>query len=128
MAKTEQSEQKMSGVKSGGKVVQVANAAARQTMEKIDAAGNVEQLIKIVGNETAAIASELEILRSKLITYDPNATAELDRLEKAHRAAERGDSSGIVSSLRGAGRWVVDLAKDAGASIVAEIIEKQMGW
>jgi D-arabinose 1-dehydrogenase-like Zn-dependent alcohol dehydrogenase len=124
MAKSRQS---MRGVKSGGSIIQKSNADTVQLMNKINAAGNVQQLIELIGSHTETIAAELETLRLRLRQSDPSATADLERLNKAHEAAMRGDSSGIVSSLCGVGKWVISFAREAGTSIIADMIEKQLG-
>jgi len=111
-----------------GKVVQKSNVAVDQTMSRIDAAGDVEQLIEVVKEiDPKELVAELAKLHEELKTYDPSATVELERVKNAESAAQRGDSSGIVSSLKGAARWVLDFSQKIGATIIAKIIEKQMG-
>jgi hypothetical protein len=123
------SKQTMENIKSaGGKVEQRSNVAVEQLMRNIDASGDVRQLIDIAATNLDVIAAELVKLRAELQRYDPGATAELSRLEKAEAAARAGDSSGVVESLKGAARWVVDFATKVGTSVVAKIIEKQMGF
>ena len=121
------SKQSMENVKAGGKVLQSSNVDTDQAMKDIDAAGDVEQLIAVVGSKTAAISAELTRLHEKLGRYDPNATAELQRVKNAEEAAKLGDGAGVVASLKGVARWVLDFAKEVGTSLVAKIIEKQMG-
>jgi hypothetical protein len=123
------SSQKMRGVKSGGKVLQKANVPTEQEMDEIDATGDVEQLIEVAGKiDPKKMEAELTKLHEELKKHDPNATAELQRVGNAEAAAKRGDSSGAASSLTGAGQMVLNLAKELGTSIVAKIIEKQMGF
>jgi hypothetical protein len=120
--------QRMENVKAGGKVLQSSNIDADQAMKDIDAAGDVEQLIAVVGSETAAISAELTKFHAELEKYDPSATAELQRVKNAEEAAQLGDNAGVVASLKGTARWVLDFAQKVGTSLVAKIIEKQMGW
>jgi hypothetical protein len=107
-------------------VLQSSNVETDQTMDIIDAVGNVEQLIAVVGNDTAAISAELTKLHAELQKYDPNATTELQKVKNAEEAAKCGDGAGIVSSLKGVARWVLDFAKEVGTSVVAKIVEKQL--
>lgn len=120
-------QQRMERVKSGRDVVQSSNVATDQTMADIEAAGDVQQLIAAIGNDTETISAELRKLHAELVKYDPNATAELQSVKNAEEAARHGDSAGIVLSLKGVARWVVDFAKKLGISVVAKIIEKQIG-
>jgi hypothetical protein len=121
------SKQTMQDVKSGGKVRQISNVEIQQVMEKIEAVGDIEQLIEVVEAEIPPIAAELTRLHAELAEYDPKAIAELQRVKNAEDAAKRGDSSGVVANLRGIARWVGDFATKIGTSLVAKIIEKQLG-
>lgn len=119
--------QVMRGVKSGGEVVQYANVDVHQTMDDIDAAGDVEQLIAIVQSDTKGIAVELSKLHAKVQEYDASKTEDIQRLKDAEEAAKRGDGTGIVSNLKKVGAWVVDFAKETGTSVAAKVIEKALG-
>jgi hypothetical protein len=48
-------------------------------------------------------------------------------LKNAEEAAKRGDTAGVVASLNGVSKWVLGFAGDIGTSLVAKVIEKQMG-
>lgn len=118
----------MQDVTSGGKVTQKSNSPADQTMSKIDAAGDVQQLIEVIKEtDPQLLKAELSKLYEGLKKYNSNATSELQRVKNAKSAAERGDSSGVASSLKGTARWVLDFAEKIGSSVIAKIIEKQMG-
>jgi hypothetical protein len=119
--------QSMRNVKAGRDARQKSDIAIEQTMDAVEAIGDVEQLITVVDTQKAAISSELVKLRTELTKYDPNATTELERLKKAEDAAKRGDSAGVVANLKGIARWVLDFSKEVGTTLVAKIIEKQMG-
>jgi len=108
--------------------VQLSKGQAKQLMSNIDAAGDARQMIDIVHANLGAIEAELTKLRSEMQHASPGATAELKRLEKAEVAARKGDSSGAVENLKGAAKWVVDSATKVGTSVVAKLIEKQMGF
>jgi hypothetical protein len=120
------SRQSMDGV-TGRNISQRSNVETEQKMQQVEASGDVEQLIQIATSHMEAIAIELRELIAKLQAYDPNATAEIDRLKRAEAAAQAGDTHAVVSSLKGAARWVIDFASKVGTSLVAKILEKQMG-
>ena len=121
------SKQTMENVKSGGAVEQQSSAAADQTMRKIDAAGDVHQIIEITSANMKTIEDELTKLRSALEKYDPNATTELARIKSAEKAAKEGNGAGVVEALRDTAKWVLDFATKIGTSVIAKIIEKQIG-
>jgi flagellar motility protein MotE (MotC chaperone) len=119
--------QRMSDVKSGATVRQQSNISVDQVLERIDAVGDVEQLIEVATSNLDAAAKQLAKLRAEIQKYDPKATAELDRLAAAETAAKSGDGAGVIANLKGLGKWVSDFASKIGAAIVARLIEKQMG-
>ena len=119
-------EQGMTGVKSGGTVEQRSATPVRQTMDTIDAAGDVRQIIESAG--PGALAAELTKVLGALKAYDPAATAVADKLTAAATAAQAGDAAGAAGHLRGIGKWVGELATKVGASLVAHVIEKQAGF
>jgi hypothetical protein len=119
--------QSMTGVRFGGKVEQRAGVSAIQTMDDIDASGDVQQIIDASGGNLDAIAAQLAILIPKIKDYAPNATREVESLQKAEAAARSGQTAEMLAALRGAGKWVIRLARDVGAELVAKLIEKQIG-
>jgi hypothetical protein len=121
------SKQSMEDVKAGGSVKQQSNVETEQVMRRIEAVGDVQQLIEFATSNLAALAAELKNLIPQVRAYAPNAVAEIDRLKQAETAANAGDSQGFVSSVKGIARWVGDFAAKVGASLVAKILEKQMG-
>jgi ParB-like chromosome segregation protein Spo0J len=120
--------QTMENVRAGGRVEQRSSISTDQLMRGIDAAGDVRQLVEAAGTDLKVIADELAKLRTELHRYDPSAATVLERLERAEAAARSDDSEGVLMSLLGMGRWVLDFATKIGASVVARIIEKQMGF
>jgi hypothetical protein len=122
------SKQSMEDVKAGGSVKQQSNVETEQVMRRIEAVGDVQQLIEVATSNLAALAAELKDLIPQLNAYDPNALAEIGRLKRAEAAANAGDSHGFVGSLKGTARWVGDFATKVGASLVARVLEKQMGF
>jgi hypothetical protein len=119
--------QYMKDIKAGGDVKQKSDIPAEQFMEQIEAVGNVVQLLEVVTRNLDTVRSELKELLSKLEAYDPNAAAELDRLRNAVVAAEAGQSQQMLAALKGTARWVADFATKVGTSVVAKILEKQIG-
>jgi hypothetical protein len=119
------SSQTMESVFSGGHVRQASDAPANQTMKDVAAIGDVEQIINEGGLDT--IAAELQKLQTELAKYDPNATTEIARLKAAESAARQGDKVGVAENLKGAARWVLDFATKVGTTVIAKIIETQLG-
>jgi hypothetical protein len=120
-------EQTIKKVKSRGSVSQRSTARISQTMDDVDAEGDVQQIIEEAARDPAIVAEQVKKLRDAVHAFDPNAAVELARLDAAEEAARRGDSSGAIASLEGLGRWVVKIATDIGAATVAKLIEKQVG-
>ena len=55
------------------------------------------------------------------------AAAELDQLEEAESAARAGETSRVLDYLKGAGSGVIEFASKVGTSVVAKLVEKQVG-
>jgi hypothetical protein len=77
--------------------------------------------------DAGALASELAkaIAEAKPTTADNY--AEVAALAKAKEAAEKGDKPGVLSALKAAGQWTLDLAQKVGALVLTEIVKKQIG-
>jgi hypothetical protein len=65
--------------------------------------------------------------RSALEKYDPNATTELGRVKRTEKAAKENNGAGLVEALKDTAKWVLDFATKIGTSVIAKIIEKQIG-
>jgi hypothetical protein len=112
----------MENVLAGGDISQVAQVPAEQIMRKVTATKGIEQLV-VLKDE---IDSVLEEARRKGGS-DPGREADLKRLEAARVAAEKGDGEGIADALKGATKWIWEVAKEVGASVTAKLIEHQLG-
>jgi hypothetical protein len=51
----------------------------------------------------------------------------VQKVREAKEDAKKGDRSGVVSKLRAAGEWIGQIAKELGASVIAKVIEGQLG-
>jgi hypothetical protein len=76
-----------------------------------------------------ALAKELEQISEYLAADagDPEKEEDISTIVLAKNAAQRGDKVKALERLSSVGKWVVDAATQVGASLVAAIIQKQMG-
>lgn len=51
----------------------------------------------------------------------------LSHVKAAEEAAQKNDTGGVLSKLKGAGSWVLEVAKSVGAEVIAKVIEGQIG-
>ena len=56
-----------------------------------------------------------------------NKAADVAMVEKAEQQASQGDAAGALATLKKAGAWVFDVARDIGVNIAAAIIRQQSG-
>jgi hypothetical protein len=101
-----------SGEVRAGDVVQSASGT-RQEMN-FDLPKLTDDLAKTIGAAKASAESSAQF-------------AELASLSKAHESASAGDKGGVISALKGVGHWTLELAQKAGASVLAELVKKQLG-
>jgi hypothetical protein len=75
------------------------------------------------------LAKELEQLSDYLATDagDPEKEEDISTIVLARNAAQRGDKVKALERLSSVGKWVIDAATQVSASLVAAIIQKQMG-
>ena len=75
------------------------------------------------------LAQELERLRSEASKRATSAdqVAAATELAAAEDCAKNGDRSGVLQALKGAGNWVLGIAKDIGTEVAAKVIEHQIG-
>jgi hypothetical protein len=75
------------------------------------------------------LGSELTKLKQELISKAtlPEHYIAIGEVANAEEATKSKDGNKVVKSLLTAGKWVLDAATDIGTSVVAEIINKQMG-
>jgi hypothetical protein len=57
----------------------------------------------------------------------PEQKQAVERVTEARVAAEKGNRAGIVAKLKSAGGWIGEIAKELGSSVIAKIIEGQLG-
>jgi hypothetical protein len=76
-----------------------------------------------------ALAKELEQLSEYLAAdaRDPEKEEDIATVVLAKKAAQRGDKGKALELLSSGGKWMIDAATQVGASLVAAIIQKQMG-
>lgn len=76
-----------------------------------------------------ALARELEKLSEYLAADagDPEKEEDIATIVLAKNAAQRGDKGKALERLSSVGRWVIDAATQVSATLVAAIIQKQMG-
>jgi hypothetical protein len=73
--------------------------------------------------ELRELSKQLDELRLKMKDVDKdNRDIEIGAVAAAVRAAEKGDRSGMMASLRTAGNWAYELAKELGVKLAAETI------
>jgi hypothetical protein len=114
--------QLMSNILAGRDISQIAEVPAQQVMRDVRAANDVKQLI-VLKDEMDAV---LEKAREKAGS-EPDRQADVRRLEAARVAAGKGDGEGIAAALKGATRWLWEVAKEVGAAVTAKLIESQLG-
>jgi hypothetical protein len=76
-----------------------------------------------------ALAEELARLRpeARKKASDPEHDDAIAALGKAEAAAKQGDAAGALSWLKGAGNWAAKVATEFSATLVAKLIERQIG-
>jgi hypothetical protein len=77
----------------------------------------------------ARLSEELDQLRQLLVTKAslPEHYKAIGEVAEAETAAKGKDGNKVLSSLKAAGKWVLDAAKDVGTDVLAEVIKKSMG-
>jgi len=112
----------MKNVLAGGDISQVAQVPADQVMRNVTAANSVKQLV-VLRDEMDGVLEEAR----KKAGSDPAHEADINRLKSARAAADKGDGVGIAVALKGATRWLWEVAKEVGAAVTAKLIEHQLG-
>ncbi|MGA7953722.1 MAG: hypothetical protein WCA07_09410, partial [Gloeobacterales cyanobacterium] len=81
-----------------------------------------------VGNQTdlKALAKELTKLREYLAEHDTS-DEHLALITKAESTAKKGDETSVRERLLKAGAWTLELAKEAGAPVLAAFLQRQLG-
>jgi hypothetical protein len=78
--------------------------------------------------ELAQLATELEQLRVALLSRAKTAeeTLAAGKVAEAQIAAKDADSNKVVAALKSAGKFALDVAKDIGVSVAAEVIKRAL--
>jgi uncharacterized protein YjbI with pentapeptide repeats len=86
--------------------------------------GNIEKAM-----ELSALAGELTTLREAMSREAAVAGhyIALGEVAKAEEAAKAKDSSKVAESLKGAGKWALDVATKIGTSLASEALKESMG-
>jgi hypothetical protein len=85
--------------------------------------GNIEKSIDL-----SELAGELATLRQamKSEATEPAHDAAVGKVAEAEAAAQAKDSSKVAESLKGAGKWALDVATKIGTSLATEAIKESM--
>ena len=77
----------------------------------------------------AELKSELSRLRQEAREYakTPEQDTAVDEIARAEGAASAGDRAGVLSHLRTAGTWALDVAVKIGANLAAALIKESIG-
>lgn len=72
------------------------------------------------------VAKELELFRELLCQKAKNSEEEkaISIIDEAHRDAINGNGGLMLKRLKGAGKWVLDIAKEVGSKVIVELIMK----
>jgi hypothetical protein len=75
------------------------------------------------------LAVELSSLRREMrqAASEPEQDIAVGQVAAAERAAQKGDTSGVLRHLKGAGKWAFDVATKIGVSVASEAIKKSAG-
>lgn len=86
--------------------------------------GNIEKSMDL-----SELAAELSTLRKAMRgeATEPEHDIAISEVAKAEQAAKAKDSSKVAQSLRGAGKWALDVATKIGTSLATEAIKESIG-
>lgn len=87
-------------------------------------------LLKTDSVNLATLAGELEKVRlemKKVGSNEPEHDEAIGIVAAAEKAAKAGDANTALTTLKGAGTWVLDVAKSVTASLVKDAIEGKFG-
>lgn len=82
------------------------------------------------GDTVAKLAEELALLRSELRRSSDNSAeqdAAIGAVAAAERAARKGDGQKALDALKGAGKWVFDIAEKIGVAVAASALKSALG-
>jgi hypothetical protein len=115
------------GSASGRHTIHLNGPNARVNIRSTDNSSNHVSLAAAAGDD---LLSDLRSLRKELVNRagdNPEGYIAIGKVAEAESAAQLGDdvkANQILSGLGNAARWVLDVAKDVGAKIAAELIAK----
>ena len=112
-----------------GYVIHMAGPNARVNINSTDSSTNV---VNYQPQELVQLAHEFVTLREELVKLAHNAEdfVAIGVVSQAEIAAKAGDSSklgNVLSTLGAGGRWVLDVAKEIGVKLVAEVLKSHLG-
>jgi len=79
--------------------------------------------------DLSELAGELATLRRAMKGEgtEPEHDAAVGEVAKAEQAAKAKDSSKVAESLKGAGKWALDVATKIGTTLASEALKESMG-
>ncbi len=112
-----------------GYVVHVAGDNARVNIGSTDNSINTVNSIGCNADSLEQLAKELAILRTQLLkdALDADRSVVVGAIASAEIAAKEGDSSKVATALSALGKgglWVLDVAKEIGVSLAAEVLKR----
>ena len=88
-----------------------------------DDAGVLARVDALSAQDKVALTEELaQLLAAARTKATGDQWADMPKLEKAEAEAKQGNHQGAVQVLKESGRWVLDLAKDVSARVIAELL------
>lgn len=92
-----------------------------------DVTGNVFN--QGAGLDLPKLAEELTLLRSAMLaeSTEPEQIAATGQVAAAEVEAKKGNESGVLQALKGAGQWALKIAGDIGTKLALEALKKAMG-
>lgn len=99
---------------------QVAAAGSQAT-----ANATTNQQVNLNSVDIRELQRQLELLHTAMgkCAKTPEENAQVDTVAQASRAAAAGDKVGMLQHLKRAGSWTLNIAKDIGVAVAAEIIK-----
>ncbi|MBP3957726.1 hypothetical protein J8F10_20945 [Gemmata sp. G18] len=108
---------------------QAGQAGAMGPGAKAENINFIQILRDSIGESSLAdLAKELERLRGSMLAESKNAEqdASVAAIAEAESAAKKGDAKGVLSYLKSAGKWALDVATKIGTGVASKAIEKAM--
>jgi hypothetical protein len=88
-----------------------------------------EKFVQFSSSDLSVLAEEIAALKqvanTRASTEDQKAA--VTALSQAEEAAKAGNAESMLQKLKAAGKWIADLAASVGKSVLADMIEHQIG-